>query len=214
MGTTLRTLCACQGSDMQQLYKCLGWQRLLWLNPCVGELRVLFFLSGFLVSLHNTLKRYICFQTVESQKDFHVKRLAELGLLITTTTTTTQRPTTTLATTTRSTSTTLRTTTTTTREPIRIITTDRERLPTPNPPPPTENVSRIFPLNWEFSELFNNGKKRTFHRQLTVPAPSTTTLKTTVAAATKFHKIHSKRSTATSSRATMTAKRATMVRRR
>lgn len=47
MGTTLRTLCACQGSDMQQLYKCLGWQRLLWLNPCVGELRVFFF---FLVS--------------------------------------------------------------------------------------------------------------------------------------------------------------------
>jgi GDNF/GAS1 domain len=37
MGTTLRTLCACQGSDVQQLYKCLGWQRLLWLNPCVGE---------------------------------------------------------------------------------------------------------------------------------------------------------------------------------
>lgn len=37
MGTPLRTLCACQGSDLQQLYECLGWQRLLWLNPCVGE---------------------------------------------------------------------------------------------------------------------------------------------------------------------------------
>jgi hypothetical protein len=36
MGTPLRTLCACQGSDLQQLYECLGWQRLLWLNPCVG----------------------------------------------------------------------------------------------------------------------------------------------------------------------------------
>lgn len=37
LGTPLRTTCACQGSDMQQLYDCLGWQRLLWLNPCVGE---------------------------------------------------------------------------------------------------------------------------------------------------------------------------------
>jgi hypothetical protein len=37
MGTPLRSLCACQGSDLQQLYECLGWQRLLWLNPCVGE---------------------------------------------------------------------------------------------------------------------------------------------------------------------------------
>lgn len=38
MGTPLRSLCACQGSDLQQLYECLGWQRLLWLNPCVGKL--------------------------------------------------------------------------------------------------------------------------------------------------------------------------------
>ncbi|XP_055615556.1 uncharacterized protein LOC129761802 isoform X4 [Toxorhynchites rutilus septentrionalis] len=61
LGTPLRTSCACQGSEVQQLYDCLGWQKLLWLNPCV----------------------------VESQKDFHLKRLAELGLLTTTTTTTT-----------------------------------------------------------------------------------------------------------------------------
>lgn len=40
IGTPLRTLCACQGSDLQQLYECLGWQRLLWLNPCVGECRI------------------------------------------------------------------------------------------------------------------------------------------------------------------------------
>ncbi|XP_058120418.1 uncharacterized protein LOC131284934 [Anopheles ziemanni] len=74
LGTPLRTTCACQGSDMQQLYDCLGWQRLLWLNPCV----------------------------VESQKDFHLKRLAELGLLTTTTTmatTTTTTTTTTMRTT-------------------------------------------------------------------------------------------------------------------
>lgn len=54
MGTTLRTLCACQGSDMQQLYKCLGWQRLLWLNPCVGEFCAL--ASKCVISpLHNPL---------------------------------------------------------------------------------------------------------------------------------------------------------------
>lgn len=38
LGTPLRTNCACQGSDLQQLYDCLGWQRLLWLNPCVGKI--------------------------------------------------------------------------------------------------------------------------------------------------------------------------------
>lgn len=37
LGTPLRTSCACQGTDLSQLYDCLGWQRLLWLNPCVGE---------------------------------------------------------------------------------------------------------------------------------------------------------------------------------
>ncbi|XP_055908653.1 uncharacterized protein LOC129943330 isoform X2 [Eupeodes corollae] len=61
LGTSLRTTCACQGTDSQYLYQCVGWRRLLWMNPCV----------------------------VEAQKDFHMKRLAELGLLITTTTTTT-----------------------------------------------------------------------------------------------------------------------------
>lgn len=37
LGTPLRTSCACQGTDLSQLYDCLGWQRLLWLNPCVGK---------------------------------------------------------------------------------------------------------------------------------------------------------------------------------
>ncbi|KAG4075847.1 hypothetical protein HA402_003673, partial [Bradysia odoriphaga] len=69
LGTPLRTSCACQGTDVQQLYGCMGWHRLLWLNPCV----------------------------VESQKDFHMKRLAELGLLITTTSTTSTTTTTTTA---------------------------------------------------------------------------------------------------------------------
>ncbi|XP_063220108.1 uncharacterized protein LOC134529683 isoform X3 [Bacillus rossius redtenbacheri] len=47
LGTELRSNCACKGTDMMQLYDCLGWQRLLWVNPCV----------------------------VESQKDFHAKKL-------------------------------------------------------------------------------------------------------------------------------------------
>ncbi|XP_048486782.1 uncharacterized protein LOC105383545 isoform X4 [Plutella xylostella] len=45
LGTQLRAACACRGTDFAQLYDCLGWQRLLWLNPCV----------------------------VESQSDYHVK---------------------------------------------------------------------------------------------------------------------------------------------
>ncbi|XP_037912486.1 uncharacterized protein LOC119652430 isoform X2 [Hermetia illucens] len=64
LGTQLRMTCACHGTEFPHLYECLGWQRLLWLNPCV----------------------------VEAQKDFHVKRLAELGLLTTTSTTTTRSP--------------------------------------------------------------------------------------------------------------------------
>ncbi|XP_035898075.1 uncharacterized protein LOC118505829 isoform X4 [Anopheles stephensi] len=91
LGTPLRTTCACQGSDMQQLYDCLGWQRLLWLNPCV----------------------------VESQKDFHLKRLAELGLLTTTTT--------------MATTTTTMTTTTTTMRTTRI--THPPTLPPTKPKP-------------------------------------------------------------------------------
>lgn len=37
MGTPLKMNCACRGTDTMQLYDCLGWQRLLWINPCVGE---------------------------------------------------------------------------------------------------------------------------------------------------------------------------------
>lgn len=37
LGTPLRTSCACQGTEVQQLYECMGWHRLLWLNPCVGK---------------------------------------------------------------------------------------------------------------------------------------------------------------------------------
>nr|CAD7567790.1 unnamed protein product [Timema californicum] len=40
LGTELRANCACKGTDFTQLYDCLGWQRLLWVNPCV-ELLVL-----------------------------------------------------------------------------------------------------------------------------------------------------------------------------
>lgn len=40
LGTDLRTTCACKGTDMTQLYECLGWQRLLWVNPCVGKSHV------------------------------------------------------------------------------------------------------------------------------------------------------------------------------
>lgn len=37
LGTVLRTTCACQGADQQFLYRCLGWRKLLWVNPCVGK---------------------------------------------------------------------------------------------------------------------------------------------------------------------------------
>ncbi|KZC12899.1 GDNF family receptor alpha-1, partial [Dufourea novaeangliae] len=46
LGTELRYNCACKGPDLTQIYDCLGWQRLLWVNPCV----------------------------VESQKDYHARR--------------------------------------------------------------------------------------------------------------------------------------------
>ena len=39
LGTELRTTCACNGfaADFRELYKCIGWHRLLWVNPCVGK---------------------------------------------------------------------------------------------------------------------------------------------------------------------------------
>ncbi|CAH1953428.1 unnamed protein product [Acanthoscelides obtectus] len=45
LGTDLRTTCACKGTDMTQLYECLGWQRLLWVNPCVVEAQKNFHVS-------------------------------------------------------------------------------------------------------------------------------------------------------------------------
>ncbi|XP_057666846.1 uncharacterized protein LOC130900327 [Diorhabda carinulata] len=45
LGTDLRTTCACKGTDMTQLYECLGWQRLLWVNPCVVESQKNFHMS-------------------------------------------------------------------------------------------------------------------------------------------------------------------------
>lgn len=41
LGTALRSNCACKGTDFSQLYDCMGWQRVLWFNPCVGEYRML-----------------------------------------------------------------------------------------------------------------------------------------------------------------------------
>jgi hypothetical protein len=39
LGTELRTTCACVGSaaDFRELYKCIAWHRILWINPCVVE---------------------------------------------------------------------------------------------------------------------------------------------------------------------------------
>lgn len=146
MGTPLRTLCACQGSDLQQLYECLGWQRLLWLNPCVGKSNS--YCSGLTQSFNKKL-----WFTVESQKDFHVKRLAELGLLVTTTTTTTQR------TTLRTTPTT--TTTTSTPATIRITVKEKERLLTPAPPEIVMKISLTLFIDFSQSSF---SRPQTFHR--------------------------------------------------
>ncbi|CAG7726201.1 unnamed protein product [Allacma fusca] len=37
LGTKLRTRCACNGTDVTHVYDCLGWQRILWFNPCVVD---------------------------------------------------------------------------------------------------------------------------------------------------------------------------------
>lgn len=34
LGTQLRNLCVCKGSDPREIYTCLDWQRILWYNPC------------------------------------------------------------------------------------------------------------------------------------------------------------------------------------
>lgn len=99
LGTQLRMTCACHGTEFPHLYECLGWQRLLWLNPCVGKWNfVQWFSSSRDICMHVTRLELKCdfflpfYFAVEAQKDFHVKRLAELGLLTTTSTTTTRSP--------------------------------------------------------------------------------------------------------------------------
>lgn len=37
LGTPLRVSCSCQGST-ESHYDCVGWQRLLWSNTCVGKI--------------------------------------------------------------------------------------------------------------------------------------------------------------------------------
>ena len=43
LGTNLRTNCACSGTagDFRELFECIEYQRLFWVNPCVGELDVM-----------------------------------------------------------------------------------------------------------------------------------------------------------------------------
>ncbi|XP_046683343.1 mucin-5AC-like [Homalodisca vitripennis] len=112
LGTALRSNCACKGTDFSQLYDCMGWQRVLWFNPCV----------------------------VDSQREFHTKKMKQhsysapttaVGLAVTTTTTTTPAPTTTSTTTRttpRTTQTTMLSTTTSTTPPT--TTTPLTRPPT------------------------------------------------------------------------------------
>ena len=39
LGTDLRTHCACTGTagDFRELFECIEYQRLFWVNPCVGQ---------------------------------------------------------------------------------------------------------------------------------------------------------------------------------
>ncbi|KOX70812.1 hypothetical protein WN51_02236 [Melipona quadrifasciata] len=67
LGTELRSNCACKGTELTQLYDCLGWQRLLWVNPCVGE-------QFEEISQVITDDRTSIVVSVESQKDYHARR--------------------------------------------------------------------------------------------------------------------------------------------
>ena len=50
LGTELRTNCGCEGTaaDFRELYDCIGWHRILWVNPCVGKFNGYF---GYLMAL-------------------------------------------------------------------------------------------------------------------------------------------------------------------
>ena len=43
LGTNLRTNCACSGTagDFRELFECIEYQRLFWVNPCVGKLKIM-----------------------------------------------------------------------------------------------------------------------------------------------------------------------------
>lgn len=77
LGTTLRTSCACTGTaaDFRELYDCIGWHRLLWVNPCVGKPG-----NGIITqreNLHAFDWSGILYEeafsfAVEAQKDYHM----------------------------------------------------------------------------------------------------------------------------------------------
>ena len=58
LGTNLRTNCACSGTagDFRELFECIEYQRLFWVNPCVGELMSLFLCVTSIESLIRTCK--------------------------------------------------------------------------------------------------------------------------------------------------------------
>lgn len=73
LGTELRTTCACKGTDLTQLYDCLGWQRLLWVNPCVGTS-----ISTASYKWCSLLLIVVVLYTVESQKNYHMNRTEQM----------------------------------------------------------------------------------------------------------------------------------------
>ena len=78
LGTELRTTCACNGfaADFRELYKCIGWHRLLWVNPCVGKCIKKYYYSIFKVTV---LKIYL----VKAQKEYHAKKETSRDPIIT-----------------------------------------------------------------------------------------------------------------------------------
>ena len=80
LGTNLRTNCACSGTagDFRELFECIEYQRLFWVNPCVGKLVSLLFSATSIRSLIRICKRQGprnagCVAMIAIDRDFPAK---------------------------------------------------------------------------------------------------------------------------------------------
>ncbi|XP_065216009.1 uncharacterized protein Gfrl isoform X2 [Planococcus citri] len=192
LGTKLRTNCICKGTDRAKLYECIGWQRVLWFNPCVVEAQREFHMNKVRARLsrkHNITSIYDDVLTtlpdvIETRTITTAYHTTSSTAMITspTTTTTTRTPptiaattpsTTTMASTTTTMPTTITTQTTTTKATTTTTTTTTPRPTAAVVIRSTEPNTKIFRASYNgLSHIFSSNRSREKSSYATTHSPS------------------------------------------